>query len=122
MLTMISSPPTPAHVIGPFDLTASATFDLSGNVLAGNLDVPRYVFEVEMSSELRIHMSHGQMELLKMMGGALGRAETRKKYRACGRPTVGLLPSIYGPGGTMQQRVGGRRPPTKSRTQPSDPI
>ena len=79
MLTTISSPPTPAHVIGPFDLTASATFDLSGNVLAGNPDVPRYVFEVGDEQRAEDTYEPRADGALKMMGGALGRAETRKK-------------------------------------------
>ena len=87
MLTMITAPPGPTTVLGPADLTAGATFDLSGNVLCGDLDVPRVVFEVGVTGELAISISHGQMELLKIVGGALGRAETRKAFRACERPT-----------------------------------
>ena len=36
MLTMISAAAGPTHVIGPVDITAGATFDLSGHVRPGN--------------------------------------------------------------------------------------
>ena len=38
------------------------------------LDVPRVEFEVDVPHELQVTLSTGQMEVLKLMGGALGRA------------------------------------------------
>jgi hypothetical protein len=54
MLQMVSAPPGPSSVVGPVDLTAGATFDLSGNVLGHNFDLPRCVFEVECKGELAV--------------------------------------------------------------------
>ena len=86
MLEAISAPAGRSHVLGPADLTASAVFDLSGNVLKGTFDTPRFIFDLDVSSELSLSISHGQMDVLKELGGALGRAETRKRYESCDRP------------------------------------
>ena len=67
-------------------------------------------FGVSADDELAIRLSFGQMEVLKQVGGYLGREGTRRKYAACGRPyewpKVGLLPPV------AATRVGAKRPPS----------
>ena len=57
----------------------------------------------------QVVISSGQMDVLGEVGGALARAELRKKYRDAKRPTMHLLPSRAPP---KLPRVGAGRPPT----------
>jgi hypothetical protein len=61
----------------------------------------------------QVSISHGQMELLKTVGGELGRAGTRQTYAHCNRPSdMKLLPSTAPTEKGSPKRVGGGRPPT----------
>ena len=71
--------------------------------------MPRFVVDLDLPHELGVSISHNQMETLKLVGGALGRSETRRKYSACRRPKLHLLPSSAP---SHVSRVGARRHPT----------
>ena len=71
--------------------------------------MPRFVVNLDLPHELGVSISHNQIETLKLVGGALGRSETRRKYSACRRPKLHLLPSSAP---SHVSRVGARRHPT----------
>lgn len=61
MLAMIVAPAGPSTVLRPVDLVVGACFDLSGHVLAATPDVPRFRLTLDVSTELALTLSHGQV-------------------------------------------------------------